>query len=115
MAAQLRVHSLLESSDSGRTLLLAQYSDSEELVVFKGTQRSLLSQPAEALKVLRERHALLSVSRVPHPFIVGSFGGRCGETSIYEALEYVSGGSGGSNGTEAHPSGSKVPPLRKYW
>ena len=88
----LRVHALL---GHGRfsSIFLAQRNDDPDLLVLKCHNRvDIVADPDAVLHVIREKWAMETIARLPHPFVVQH---RCSHVDgdfVFYAMENVGGG-----------------------
>ena len=92
MSSTIRLHGLLCSGEFS-SLFLAQHNTENEIVVAKCFKRSLMRQNPDSLRrMLREKWALETVSRLPHPFIVGARFAHIDDETAFLGMENVGGG-----------------------
>ena len=92
MAVVLRLHGLISSGEFS-TLFLAQRNTDTEIVVVKCFDRSFIRRSPEAvMRVVREKWAMETLARLPHPCIVANRFAHIDDGFVFLGMENVGGG-----------------------
>ena len=88
----LRLHGLVRNGEYS-SIFLAQRNKEAGVVVVKSFNRAFVRQRPEVLRrVLREKWALETLGRLPHPFIVAKCFSHIDNRSVFLGMENVGGG-----------------------